>query len=400
MTSTVSPAVSTMSPSQAITTQESTTTQVPPRMDMTTLSNGSDEVLSTLESDHVDKETEQTTTVEWTTWIAVTTTNLSREMENTIWATETTQETTNGSIPKDVQTLPTTLSDETTTMSTTTDALETTTTTLLLETITTDTAIQTKTIVYSTGIPSTTVPIPAESRKPENWGSDGREREMNNYTTPVSHVSFPFSKLTTKPAISHSTQFDDRITTTTTSSTVTLFTLPNDKRSEDVTTGVTTIHQRTDGRPPEADLVSITLEPETEMATTSASSDLDIPLSIYPEESNTTDTPSLPTDPSVAITTLPTEVDTTRNHTTTVKAMSGEYPLMEPTYPALSPGIPAGSCTGDVCMNGGTCVMTQEGWQVHTHIQLSNRTAIFFFYILLNEFLLVSLFVEERRASL
>jgi len=379
--STMSPAVSTMSPKPVITTQESTTTQVPPLMDMTTLFNGSDGVLSTLESDHFDKETDQTTTVEWTTWIAVTTTNLSREMENTMWTTETTQETTNGSIPNDMQTLPTTISDETTPLSTTTDALETTVTTLLLETtITADMAIKTRPTVSSTGMPSTTVTIPSESGKPENWGSEGREREMNNYTTPASHASFPFdpTKLTTKATISYSTQFDDRIPTTKTFSTVTLFTLPDDKRAEDVTIGVTAIHQPADGRPPEADLVSITLEPEGEMATTSASIDLDIPLSIYPhtEESNTTDTPSLPTDPSVAINTLPTEVDT-RNQTTTVKAMSGEYPLMVPTYPALSPGIPAGSCTGDVCMNGGTCVMTQEGWQVDTHIQLLNRTENF-----------------------
>jgi hypothetical protein len=364
-----------------ITTQQSTTIQVP--LDMTTLlSNASsDDVLSTLESDHIDGETDQTTTVEWTTWIAVTTTNLSREMENTIWTTETTQETTtNGSIPKDLLTLPTTISDETTSMSTTTDALETTSTTPFMETITTDTAIKWKTTVSSSSTekPSTTFPFPTESRKPENWGLDGQEREMNNFTTPVSPISFPFdsTKMTTRTVISYSTPFDDQISTTTPSATTTLSTtLRNEKRTEDVTAGVTTIHQPTDGRPPEADLVSITLEPEIDTATTaSASIDLDIPLSIHPhpEESNTTDTPSLPTDPFVAITTLPTDLDT-RNQTTTVKAIAGEYPLMEPTYPALSPGIPAGSCTSEICLNGGTCVMTQEGWQVHTHVQLVNR---------------------------
>ena len=377
---TVSSALSTMSSMPVITTQQSTTTiQVP--LDMTTLlSNASsDDVLSTLESDHVDGETDQTTTVEWTTWIAVTTTNLSREMENTIWTTETTQETTtNGSIPKDLLTLPTTISDETTSMSTTTDALETTSTTPFMETITTDTAIKWKTTVSSSSTGNTTVPFPTESRKPENWGLDGREREMNNFTTPVNPISFPFdsTKLTTRMAISYSTPFDDQISTTTPSATTTLSTtLRNEKRTEDVTAGVTPIHQPTDGRPPEADLVSITLEPEIDTATTaSASIDLDIPLSIHPhpEESNTTDTPSLPTDPFVAITTLPTDLDT-RNQTTTVKAIAGEYPLMEPTYPALSPGIPAGSCTSEICLNGGTCVMTQEGWQVHTHVQLGNR---------------------------
>jgi hypothetical protein len=366
-----------------ITTQQSTTTQVPPLMDMTTLSNDSEDVLSTLESDHVDSETDQTATVEWTTWIAVTTTNLSRELENTIWTTETTQETTTGSIFKDLQTLPSNTSDETTSMSTTTDALETTSTTPLLDTITTDTPINLKTTVSSSSIgkPSTAVPFPTESRKPENWGTNGQEREMNNITTPVRPISFPHdsTKLTTRAAISYSTPFDYLIPTTTSSASVTLFTIRSEKRTEDVTAGVTAIHQPTNGRPPEADLVSITLEPETDTATANASIDLEIPLSIHPhpEESNTTtDTPSLPTDPSVAITTLPTDLDI-KNQTTTVKAMAGEYPLMDPTYPALSPGIPAGSCTSEICMNGGTCVMTQEGWQV-LHAHSANKSNEFF----------------------
>ncbi|XP_059352322.1 protein eyes shut-like [Daphnia carinata] len=331
--------------STAVTSQRSTVTTMTSVQDPTTLPS----LLSTpeLESDPIDGDP---TTPEWTT-----TTHLSREIENTIWTTmgmsEESTMSMNGSMVQDL-TLPTTVSDETsTTMST--DGLETTT--VVTDTMTHQTATKFKTTVQSSM--GTFVPfLPESTIKPEmNEGE--RESKSSTTITPV-----PSSATVPTTVISHSTRFGHEISSSTvvTIAANTLFTLGNDRHTEDATSGgATTVHPSTNGRPPEADHVAT--EYETEITTNDS-----LELDNHPFQHAGDNTPesesSLPIDLSLTLTTVPRElVDISKQTTTTVKAMAVEPPLMDPS---LLPGeVPANSCDSNICMNGGTCVMTAEGWQ-------------------------------------
>lgn len=351
--------VSTMTSITVVTPQRSTVTAMTPLQDpITTLPS----LLSTLELES------DPTTPQWTTWISTITTNLSRDIENTIWTTmgvseETTTMSINGSMVQDLTTLPTTISDETSTI-TSTDALDTTTAVAdTMTPMTHQTATKFKTTVQSS-IGTTFVPfLPESTIKPET--SEG-ERESKSSTTVTRPMSSSSTASTT--VISHSTRLGHGISSTaTTIAANTLFTLRNDRHTEDVTAGgTTTIHLPTNGRPPEADHVPAATEHETDMTTNGHFESDNRPL-LHPDD-NTTES-SMPTDLSLTLTTVSRELvdvsnqtTTTTTTTTTVKVLAVEPPLMDPS---LLPGeIPANSCDSNICMNGGTCVMTAEGWQV------------------------------------
>ncbi|KAI9555102.1 hypothetical protein GHT06_017617 [Daphnia sinensis] len=322
-----------------VTSQQWTGTTMTPLQDLTTLPG----LLPTfeLESDQMDRDP---TTPEWAT-----TTHLSREIENTIWTTVGTSEDTtmsiNGSMVQDL-TLPTTMSDETpTTIST--DALETTT--IVTDAMTHQTSTKFNTTVQSSI--GTFVPfLPESTIKPET-GEDERESKSSTTVTPI-----PSSSTASTTVISRSTRFGHGISSTTaTMAANTLLTLGNDRHTEDVTAGgATTIHLPTNGRPPEADHVAT----EQEITTTDSIELDNHPL--FHAEDNATES-FLPTDLSLTLTTVSRELVDISKQTTTTTTVKAEPPLMDPS---LLPGeMPANSCNGNICMNGGTCVMTGEGWQ-------------------------------------
>lgn len=169
----------------------------------------------------------------------------------------------------------------------------------------------------------------------------------------------------------------------------TLFTLHNERHTEDVTAD--DIHVVTNGRPAEAD--HVTMEHELLEMTTHDNLELDNHPFFHTED-NTTES-SIATQPSL-LTTVPRELVDISKQSTTMKVLAGEPPSIDPNL--LTGEIPANSCDTNICMNGGTCVMTAEGWQV------SNQRITHFFHQFhvkkMLIFFLVPLFVEKRRPSL
>lgn len=271
-------------------------------------------------------EREQTTTFD-----SLLTTIVSIPEETTISTAATTAVETTTLLTIDELTtlfpeLPTTLSststtslDETTVSSSSTVAGTETSSTVTSETMTT--------IVTTPSDLLTTIAIGMPEPRPDDR-SGNEEREVR--TTTFSHGI----RLTTSITAKQSTKLDEISTTTAPS------TYP--------TVDITTVTQPTNRQPIEDNMVTITLEPEIATLSTTTS---EIPSNksgttvLYPD-----DLPDFPdsTDPSIM--TDPDHTKPRQPEHTTIKSVEST--------------IPVNTCTYDLCMNGGTCVMTSEGWQV------------------------------------
>lgn len=255
---------------------------------------------------------------------------------------------------QDLLTFPTTIDDNLTTTTTMASA------TADSVAFTTVKSIVTATTFPSDLIPTTTV-IPIPEPKPENKSGNGREREINTVppVIPGHKHDIPSRRTTTTTTTaasipSSSTRLEGILTTTSTSIMATT-------TAAFYSTVSAMTRAATDRPPNEDNLVTVTLGPETTTTSTTVDIDsYDLPITDTPGDFTTVSNDSQPAttrqDRRPAAITKPaqsTEPPMT-TMTTTVKWAVPWEPTMSPT-----------TCTSDVCMNGGTCVITPDGWQVN-----------------------------------